>query len=304
MRDLKKIILAVTIVFSSVSVFGDIIFEGYYKVLSQNKQIGFAVQSYEYDPALKQFKSVYYVKVKSGKRGVSESLVALSDNKFHPISYQYTAQSGKTVRTVDAKFIKKRKNYQMQATIFDGKNTRTVTKKLAKGSFLSTFLLYLMLQKGYDVNTKFNYIGIAEEDAEAYNGQAYVKELTDFQGKKVHKILYQFKGVKFYSYSTLTGEVAYSHSPVQKIATQLVKSPAEATVGMVLNTKIVKKLFGRVPLGNKNYLNKPVVKKQEPKKKTIVESKAKLNKPVEEAKETPKVKNDVQRSKKESPKDK
>lgn len=75
---------------SSAAFAGEIMFEGYYKVELEQKPIGFAIQRYEYDDKTKNFTSTYFLKVNLGGQTRQESLKAVSNDKFHPISFSYT----------------------------------------------------------------------------------------------------------------------------------------------------------------------------------------------------------------------
>ncbi|MCB0366130.1 MAG: hypothetical protein KDD68_12115 [Bdellovibrionales bacterium] len=228
----------------------EIMFEGYYKIVSGTTKIGYFIQRYEFDPKSKKFISTYFIQTNNLGGNTTESLRAFADDKFQPISYQYTVKTPQMVKTIDATF----KGTIMNAVITKGNTAETVSKKVPKGTFLSTFLGYLILQKGYTPGKKFNYSAVAEEDAESYNGEAYVKEQQTFLNKPVFKVLNSFKGVKFVSFVTDKGEVLGTQSPLQQIATELSPSPSGATEGFTLPSGPLKILFGKVPLGKPNIL--------------------------------------------------
>ncbi|MCB0367609.1 MAG: hypothetical protein H6624_20110 [Bdellovibrionaceae bacterium] len=225
-------------------------FEGYYKIVSGTTKIGYFIQRYEFDPKTKKFISTYFIQTNDLGGNTTESLRAFADDKFQPVSYQYTVKTPQMVKTIDATF----KGTIMNAVITTGANAQTVSKKVPKGTFLSTFLGYLILQKGYTPGKKFNYSAVAEEDAESYNGEAYVKEQQTFLNKPVFKVLNSFKGVKFVSFVTEKGEVLGTQSPLQQIATELSPSASSATEGFTLPSGPLKILFGKVPLGKPNIL--------------------------------------------------
>lgn len=232
--------------FSPEIVLANVLFEGYSKINVGDKHIGYTIQRYEFDAKKKQFKSTYFIQTSTEAGGINESLVAFANDKFEPVSYQYTAKVGDTIKIIDAKFDKG----VMNATIGNGKVSQSKQKKLAPGTFLSTFLGYLMLQKGYEVGRKFSYVAIAEEDAEVFNGEAFIKEQTRFKDQDVFRILNTFKDAQFVSYVNPKGEVYGTTSPVQKITTELVAQPAEATKGLLVPAPSLKILFQAVPRGN------------------------------------------------------
>jgi hypothetical protein len=228
----------------------EIMFEGYSVIRAGQTPIGFTVQRYEYDSAKKQFISISFLKTNPQGNNITESIKAVANESLQPVSFQYTAKTDKTLKIIDAKFAKD----TMTATIGDGKTSQTVKSAVKKGTFLSTFLGYLMLQKGYKVGNNFTYSAIAEEEAQTYTGEALIKAEDEFKGQKVFRITNNFKGAQFVSFVTPKGEILGTTSPLQGISTELMATPAEATKGLVLPTDSLKLLFGSVPAGKVNVL--------------------------------------------------
>jgi len=228
----------------------EVLFEGYSVIRSGSSQIGYTVQRYEFDAQKKQFSSIYYLKTNEEGGNIEESLKAYANDKFQPVKYQYTSKTGNSVKTIDVQF----KGLRMTGTLFDGKATQTINRSLPKGTFLSTFLGYLMLQNGYKVNKKFKYSAVAEEDAQAYTGEAYIKSEDDIEGEKVYRIENTFKSANFVSLVTPKGEVLGTTSPLQSINTELKATAAEATTGFVIPNETLKLLFNSVPTGRANVL--------------------------------------------------
>ncbi|MCB0415615.1 MAG: hypothetical protein KDD50_14855, partial [Bdellovibrionales bacterium] len=226
----------------------DIIFEGYYKILLGQSHVGYTIQQYSYDQKTKQFHTAYYIKTNVVGGGTTEGLKATSTNTFQPISYKYTSQIGQNLSSIDAKFELDKKNKLKQfMTKSDGKSAKPLNKVLPKGTFLSSFQTYLMLQKSFKVGTRFQYSAIAEEDGEVYTGQVYVKEKVDYKGQNVYRILNEFKGAKYVSLMNDKGEVLKTDSVLQNLSTELVETPAEATKGYKLDVSAIKYLFGSLP---------------------------------------------------------
>jgi hypothetical protein len=146
----------------------------------------------------------------------------------------------------------------MTAMVKTGKNTKTIRKDLEKGTFLSTFLVYLMLKSkdGIKTESNYNYLAIAEEDAEAYKGEATVGKEEAFLGLKSFKVQNKFKDVRFVSFVNERGEILGTSSASQGVSTELVSDPALATKGFPLSEAILKNLFGEVPAGKTNLLAK------------------------------------------------
>lgn len=243
----------------------EVIFEGFYKVSLNDVHSGYAIQKFELDAKSKEFKSIYYIYVRTspdGKKFLTESLVSKSNDKFHPKSYNYTAiVDGKPV-TIDAKFTDK----TMKANINKDGKPQKVTKNIPKGTFMSSMLLFLILQKGVGVGKNFSYNAIAEEDAQIMPGTVAVTSEVPYKGIKSFKLDYSFKNVKSIAYIAESGHVLYSEAPAQKVMTELVDNASAATLNFPFPKKTLKTLFGEIPTGQKNILaERKSSPKQEPK---------------------------------------
>lgn len=234
------------------STVADVIFEGYAKINAGSKQIGYYVQRYEFDPKKKQFISLNFIRTNPAGGDITESLKAVANDKFQPVSYQYTSKVGDRVKVIDAEF----KGKTMNFIVSDGASKNTFTRKLPEGTFLSTFLQYLMLQNGYKVGKKFVYSAISEEDGEVHQGEALIKEEMKLNDVDGFRVLNQFKNSQFISFITPKGEVLGTVSPLQDISTELVSRPEEAITGQMVQNKTLSLLFGKVPEGKKNILAK------------------------------------------------
>lgn len=241
----------------------DLMFEGYYKVTLKGESIGYSIQRFAFDPKTKQFSAISFLRIKIGDLTVQESLKALADDKFKPVSYQYTSQSGDALKSIDASF----KGEVMTLKIGNGKEVRTEQHKIPKGTFLSTFLTYMLLQKPLNVKTAFKYSGIAEEDGASYWGKTLIDSQTKKAGYTELRVLNQFKGENFISILGATpmlneedkftkAEVISTASPVKSIATELVREAQLATKGHTVPLSTLKSLFGGVPTGQANLLAK------------------------------------------------
>lgn len=249
-----NIVFALILFGYSFSAAADILFEGYAKINSGDQHIGYVISRYEFDSQKKQFKSTYFLKTGKGATEVSESLKAVADSELAPISYEYASLAGKDIKTIDAKF----KNGNFSAVIKQNGKIDRIEKKIPKGTFLSTFLVYLMLKskEGLKSDTNYEYQAIAEEDGSIIKGQALVGKEEMFNGLKAYKIMNTFKDSKFLSHITGRGEVLGTNALGQSIATELVATPAEAIVNQSYSATILKTLFGGVPDGTANVVSR------------------------------------------------
>ena len=256
---IKKILILLLFTIQSTLTFADDnpLFEGYSKITSGGVHVGYIVSRYEFKD--KRFFATYFLKTGQLGSDITESLQAVADNELNPISYQYTSIVGKDTKTIDAKFAKN-KMTAIVTTTADKTKSKVVTirKDIPKGTFLSTFLVYLMLKSktGIQTNSKYQYQAIAEEDAEILKGEALVGKQEKYNGFQSFKIFNRFKDTKFISYVTDLGDVIATSAPSTGIATELMSKSSEATGTFPMTASILKKLFGDVPLGIKNSVSK------------------------------------------------
>lgn len=235
-------------------------FEGYYRIELSGKHIGYSIQRYEFDPKDKTFSTISFMRIKTGEELMQESLKAKANDKFQPVSYNYTLTQGKTLKTIDATF----KGEVMTVKIIDGKQVHDQKHKLPKGTFLSSFLTYMMLQKKMKLDQAFQYSAVAEEDAASYNGKALIESKESKTSYEVLRILNSFKGEKFVAKVAvvkdpkeadkyLRGEVLGTGSPTKNITTELVES-SRATENQIVPNKVLIDIFGNMPTGKINLL--------------------------------------------------
>lgn len=242
----------------------EVMFEGYYRIDLEAKHIGYSVLRYEFDPKAKTFQVTSFVRAKMGNDIVQESFKGKTTDRFEPISYQYTSIIGKENKMIDASF----KGQIMNLSISDGKKVRKETHKIPKGTFYSSFLPYMMLQKKLELNQAFKYEALAEEEGNVYTGKSLVESKEKRGPYETFNILNSYKGEEFISEmavikdpknpdKNIRGEVFSTNSPAKKLSTQLVNSPSVATKGQVVPNKVMVSLFGGMPTGKLNLVATP-----------------------------------------------
>lgn len=248
-----RIAIGILIMFAGLNARAQVLFEGYSKILSGSVHVGYVINRYSFDTKKKQFQSISFLKTNEFGGNLTESLVATAGEDFKPIAYQYTTILNNQVKTIDAKIT----GDKLLATVKNAGKTEKISRDLPKGTFLSTFLGYVMLKspKGITAEAKYEYQAIAEEDASVLKGLAVVKAKEDYQGLKAYRVLNEFKNTKFVSFVNDKGEVLSSKSPVLGISTELVAQPSLATSGMTVPATVLKELFGDVPVGQQNELS-------------------------------------------------
>lgn len=243
----------------------EILFEGYSKVMSGGVHVGYAVQRYEFDPKSKKFTAISLVKTGALGSDVTESIKATADENLKPISYSYTSLVGKKTKTIDATF----QSGKMKAIVKEDGKSKTLTTDLSadgcdgKGKdtdiFLSQFLTYKILKKGLQVDSKFCYHAIAEEDAQIYKGQAIVDKQVIVNQVKAYQILNKYSDSTFVANVSERGEVLSVNNPKQSISTELMAKPSDATGSFGVGASLMKSLFGDVPQGTSNIVSKALL---------------------------------------------
>ncbi len=257
---MKWIVVAFLFSFASIQTRAQsetILFEGYSKVISSTEHIGYIVARYSFDTKSKEFRVITFMKINSNGTTATETTRAVAKDNFAPVSYDYNFVSGKTTKSIQGRF----RGNQFSAAILENGKKKTVETKLKEGTFLSSFLVYMMLKSktGIQTGVPFKYKAIAEEDAKVYeDGDAKVGAIEKRNGFNVFKIANTFKGSTFDSYVTDRGEVFLLESLSQGLKVELVAKPNDATADFGLTVPILKELFGEVPVGTKNTLSQSI----------------------------------------------
>ena len=232
----------------------EVLFEGFYKILADSKHIGYAIQRYEFKPHLKQFQATQFLRIETSGSQTTESVIARADETFQPLSFEYTQLSDGKSTVIDAQF----KQQKMTGQITKENATKKFSKDIPKGTFLSSFLVYLMMKSpsGLSSQTNFQYQAIAEEEGEVYKGAALVHKEEKWKDLRVLKVVNSFKGNKFVSFLTDRGEVVSTLAPDIKIGTEIVSKKEEAIANFNFNEKVIRQLFGDLPEGKQNIVSK------------------------------------------------
>lgn len=256
-----KLVLSLAVLISfNVASARDTLFEGYYKIMSGDQHIGFAISRFEFDAKTKHFHSTQMTKIQNSGTDILESLSAVSESNetMTPVSYKYTSLVGKESKTIDAKFTKGKKPtdpIKMTGTITQaGKKPVKITNDLSPKVFLGTFLYYRMLksEQGLQTKSKYDYDAIAEEDGVVEKGSAVVSGEEKFKGFTAFRIDNSFKKSVFISHVTDKGEALSSVVKDARLSMELVPKASDAVGTVGLPEAVAKTLFGNVPTGEKN----------------------------------------------------
>ena len=253
-------------------------FEAYYKIAAFGKHLGFFITSYEFDMPKKQFRYTTFLRLNKEGTDVTESLKAISDLDFKPISYEYTQvdvsmqMDPKTkantkitsTTTIDVKVDKK--NKMTGQKVINGKKTK-ISLDLPKGVFFSSSLYYVMLKNppGLKPNTNFKFEAISEELAEIKSGKSTIlPKMVTYGKNNAYKVMNEFADSRYENYITEKGEILAAYTPATGISADMVSNISEATDGISVSDAVLAQTFGRKPLGFSNQLMSGGLKKIDP----------------------------------------
>ncbi len=233
-----------------------LLFEGYYKITIDGSHSGYVIQRYRLDRNKKEFESTYFIRTSEAAGNTAESLKATANQRFEPLAYEYTWASGpENSRQIDARFVGQ--------TMMARTGEESIRLELPEGTFLSSFLSYLMLQSGLKKGLRLSYQTVLEESGSLAQGVARITGETELFGLKAFKVenrlIEEGKGEsRFVSHITPEGVVLKNSSPERKIEFTLVAQAEEATRGFQLPTSTIETLFGSVPAGRTHPLASPI----------------------------------------------
>ncbi len=257
----RSLIALVLVLFSFQNIAkSEIIFEAYYKIFLAEMPVGYSIERYEFDKKKSEFIATTYVKIKTPEKDTSESIKARSDKKLTPLGYEYTLASidpktqDKGYKNIKATI----KNNVLKAKVLDGKKEYDVTKSLVKGTYLSVFLPFAILnsKEGLKLEKHYSYKAISEESAEVHAGEAYIKAKEDYESIPAFKILNRYDKDQFVSIMTSSGDVLEVRMPTSQLKMKIVATQAEAVDQFQFSASNMALLFGSVPTGKDNALSK------------------------------------------------
>ncbi len=254
--SLTKVLVALLI---TTTASAEILFEGYYKLTLGPEHIGYIIQRYELDSPSKTFISTNFVLTKTADTSSTESLSAKANTKLEPLSYQYTRLEGTKSKAIDA-IVKKNK---LILKIVENGKAQAREVGLTDKTFFSTFLPHLMLKnpKGISVGNKFTYEAIAEEDGAVEKGEVYVKEQIKERGLDTFRTLNTFRlntprEEQFVNWVNFKGESIKTQVAALNLTAELVTDAKQAYGSLPFSESTIKLLFGNIPEGKINMLNK------------------------------------------------
>lgn len=249
--------VVVLLLYSSLAS-ADVLFEGYYKLTLADQHIGYFIQRYDLDPQNKTFSSIYYLFTKTAEGTTTESLNAKASSKLEPLGYQYSRLDGTKTKAIDAVVKKAGKLNKLVIKVIENGKATVHEITLNDKIFLSTFLAHLILKnpQGIQVGNKFSYEAIAEEDGQIEHGEVFVKEQVKEKGLDTFRTLNTYKKEEFVNWLDIKGESIKTQVVKLNLNAELMANPKEAYLNMPFSESSVRMLFGNIPEGKTNLLNK------------------------------------------------
>ncbi len=194
------------IFFLSALTHAQVLQEGGYQILSEKKVVGFLVQRYELDKETKTLKHIYYLQRSTPNGPIKESLVAESHQDFRPLEYIFTSFSDTQSKTIEAQFTSE----VMTVTLTENQKKTSLQKRIPKGAFLSSFLIYLIIQNKPTIKSSYHYRAILEKEASLFTGEVTLMNILESQsplskGGTGFKVLNTFQGKKEIQYIRASG---------------------------------------------------------------------------------------------------
>lgn len=256
-----RLLLAFLLFFGpGVSFADDIMFEGYYRVRLDGDHVGYAVQRFDFDPKTNEFTCLQFLRVQIGEDLIQESTKARANDKFEPLSYQYTYQRGSELKKIEGTI----KGREMKLAIADGAApVRNEMVTIPERAILSSFLLYKIMQKPLKAGPGWSFNAIAEEVGGLSSGTVRVVSERKLAGRSRFKIEVAFKdetlqwdlvaeGDKTRPHAFTKGEVFTTESIEKGFRLDLVPRASLATANQVVPGKTLVTVFGNVPSGKLN----------------------------------------------------
>ena len=256
-----RLLLASVLFFGPVASFADdVMFEGYYRVRLDGDHVGYAVQRFDFDPKSGEFTCRQFLRVQIGDDLIQESTRARANDKFEPLSYQYTYQRGAELKKIEGTF----KGREMKLAIADGESAvRTETATIPERAILSSFLLYKIMQKPLKPGPGWSFNAIAEEIGSILPGKVRVLTERKVAGRTRFKVEVAFKdetlewelvaeGDPTRPHAFTKGEVFKTESIEKGFRLDLVPRASLATANQLVPGKTLVTVFGNVPSGKVN----------------------------------------------------
>lgn len=225
------------------------VFEGYYRIESGGKHIGFAVQRWQFEPKSSQWILNYFVQT-SDKDFASRRVVVMERFKdnLEPLEYRYRLTKGGKETREQVTF----SNGKFEETFADKTGKQGRKGQLEKNGLLSASAARVLVLNRPKPGKIYSYVGMREEDALMMHGQIQVLSARKEGKHRVYQILDDFETAPLESWVLEDGEILRSGVPDKGVTSTLVKSANDAIGEVEFNRSELVPVFNEIPEGRKN----------------------------------------------------
>lgn len=232
----------------------EILFEGIFAIERDGVRVGYIIQRYEIDRAVKIRKVSTYKRERSRSGGpesfeITRSLSALD---FTPVEFSRRSVTPGSDETIKAHFKGKTK---INVHAFFGKGAkieRTDTMRVPFGSFLGAFGYYVADISRLTAGKNKSYIAFSESEGRYSEGRLRLDGKKTASGVTVYQVQDFFEGEDIESFVFADGSPVGSRNAKVNAEAYLVHEREEAIQGFEFPQKDLIKVFGHLPEGQKN----------------------------------------------------
>ncbi len=242
-------IVAVLAAITSVVAHAEITFEGIFKIEKNKSHIGYAIQRVEIDDTKKRSITLYIKTMKSGKTETTISR-SYSDEEFLPLNSLFSSDETGVHESINSAF---GGPSTIVNTNFDKSkaNSRKDELPAPEGTFLSSFLFYIVDLTKLDIGVVKNYEAFSEEDGRYSWGKLKLVSRKSFGDKKVLQLDDFFAGESIENFVLSNGDPIGARSDFNKIVTYIT-SKTEAVKDFDFPQVELTEIFKDLPEGTKN----------------------------------------------------
>ncbi len=235
-----------------------LLFQSYYKIFVENKEVGFFVFKFNQNPDTLNFIYTSYLYTNIDGNSLTETLKTKSDHLYEPLEYTYTKKNKNELRRYKAKVvsIKNKEFFEfnlLKKNLITGKKrTKTKKTKKKKGVFFSSVLPYIAFSQTHSgLPIKMHFSALSEETTFVKKGHLYLENKGNHFLDPFHlKVVYAGKRVD--TYFDIKGNMTRATSPDYFIVSERSNDLKKIKYFTSQKDKL-KKIFGSIPFEENLY---------------------------------------------------
>lgn len=224
-------------------------FNAYYRIESEGKPVGIAVQKNEFDSRKNMRIIRYYSKVIT-KDGATheEAVTSEQTNNSRPVGFDHFLKEygffEKCTGVVTGRTL------EMRLRTKNGKTEKY--QDVPPDVIMSAAFAEVLIANHPSRGMTFSFRGIDEETGRWSYGETTVLDEKALDKHKVYRVRVQFLNERQELWITDQAQVLATFDPASNVQSRLVASAEEALRGFQFNRSDLTKWFNEIPLGNKN----------------------------------------------------